>query len=263
MESLKSANEELEARVSLRTAELEQANEELKTLNEQKDRFLGMAAHDLRNPLGGIRSLADLLLEEEAPDPDETREFLKMIRETAEDSLNLLNSLLDYATIQRGSFELHFEDIELFELERRVMRVPGVLGAQKGVPVRIDIAPELSVAHFDLVRIEQVLGNLIGNGLKFSEAGTEIVVRVRKRNGGLHFSVQDFGSGISAEDMKTIFGEHHSGKGAHDKGRKSFGLGLAICKRIVEAHGGAIQVESELGRGSTFSFDLPWALQGQ
>ncbi|HKK34542.1 MAG TPA: ATP-binding protein, partial [Desulfomicrobiaceae bacterium] len=86
-------------------------------------------------------------------------------------------------------------------------------------------------------------------------------VRVQKRDSGLHFSVQDSGPGIPAEDLETIFGEHHSGKGAHDKGRQSFGLGLAICKRIVEAHGGAIQVESEFGRGSTFSFDLPWALQ--
>ncbi len=261
VESLKSANEELEERVALRTAELERANIELKDLSDQKDRFLGMAAHDLRNPLGGIRSLADLLLEEEAPAPDETREFLTMIRETAEDSLNLLNSLLDYATIQRGSFELHFEDIQLAELERRVMRVHGVLGTQKGIPVRFATAPELSVANLDLVRIEQVLGNLIGNGLKFSEPGAEIKVRVQKRNGGLHFSVQDSGPGIPAEDLETIFGEYRSGKGAHDKGRQSFGLGLAICKRIVEAHGGAIRVESELGRGSTFSFDLPWALQ--
>ncbi len=261
VESLRSANEELEERVALRTAELEQANAALKDLNEQKDRFLGMAAHDLRNPLGGIRSLADLLLEEEEPDPDQTREFLSMIRETADDSLNLLNSLLDYTTIQRGSFELHFEDVDLAELQRRVLRVHGVLGAQKKTPVLFEIAPDISKAHFDLVRIEQVLGNLIGNALKFSETGTEIRVRVQKRDSGLHFSVQDSGPGIPAEDLETIFGEHHSGKGAHDKGRKSFGLGLAICKRIVEAHGGAIQVESEFGRGSTFSFDLPWALQ--
>lgn len=260
MAELQTANQELEARVQARTAELEAANQELIALNQQKDGFLGMAAHDLRNPLSSIRGFAKLIAEDPAvAETEELGTFTDIIIKNSDHMLSLLDSLLDASQIQRGKLTLHPRPIHPEQLAADALDIHSRAGNQKGIRLISDISPDLPAVPMDPERIRQVLDNLISNAFKFSPTDTTVKLAVAGDTDGLRFSVRDQGLGIKPEELDRLFGEFQTTSTRSVDGQKGFGLGLAICKRIVEAHGGRIGVESEYGRGSCFYFTVPLA----
>ncbi len=256
LDDLVLANRTLEARVAERTAELELANEQLLDIIEEKNRLLGMAAHDLRTPITIITGFIDLLADSRTTRED-FAEFVSIIRGTLHDMLVLLNSLLDLSAIESGKVQLALARTDVNEFVDRVARIQRVLGAQKQIRVDTFIEPGLPVFPFDRARIEQVLTNLFSNAFKFSHGGTTVTLAVRQAGKSIEFSVADQGIGISPEEVNRVFYEFQKLQGRPTANESSTGLGLSICRRIVEMHGGTIGVESTVGQGSRFYFRLP------
>ncbi len=257
LQGLRRANETLEARVTERTAELEAANKKLVSLNEQKDKLLGVAAHDLRTPLSGIIGLVRMLLEYDDLDGKEREKYLEMIHTVSANMLDMVSKMLDVAKIKQGKLELSPREVELKTFLAEVVKLNRSIGASKGIFLDCRIDPEAARAHFDPERIEQVLNNLIANAFKFSHPDTSVTIAVTEKNGTLEFSVSDQGLGIREDELPTIFGEFQRTSTRSTDGAQGAGLGLAICKKIVEEHGGRIGAESRPGEGSCFYFTLP------
>lgn len=250
--------------LEIKERELHARIEELQALNRLKDEFVGVAAHDLRSPLAVVEMYASFLLE--APDsclaPKE-REFLRVIKNQGRFMLNLINDLLDVTQIESGRLELRRRPGDWLEFVRRNAGLNGALAARRGIQIAVEVdasaaAPPPALL-FDPDRMEQVLNNLLGNAVKFSPQGGRIVVRVAVRGGVVATSVADAGPGIPADELPTLFKPFYRGSAPLPPGERSTGLGLAIARRLVEAHGGEIGVESEVGRGATFTFTLPLA----
>jgi signal transduction histidine kinase/methanogenic corrinoid protein MtbC1 len=238
--------------------ELARKNAELTRLNEQKNRLLGMAAHDLRSPLGVICTYAEFLEAEVLPIlNEEQRDFVITIRETSEFMLRLVTDLLDVSTIESGQLNLERQPADLAALIRRNATLNRVLAARKQIAVECDLPSALPAISYDAGKIEQVLNNLIGNAVKFSHPGTRVQIRLGLADGVATVAVQDQGQGIPAKDLDKLFTPFGKTSVRSTAGEQSTGLGLAIARRIVEGHGGRIWVESEVGRGSTFFFTLP------
>ena len=239
--------------------ELHERIEELQGLNRIKDEFVGMAAHDLRSPLAVVEMYASFLLE----DPDncltpKEREFLRVIKNQGRFMLNLINDLLDVTRIESGHLDLKVQPGDWVEFVRRNVVLNGALAARRGMAIDIDIAAaESFTIPFDPNRMEQVLNNLIGNAVKFSHEGGRIVVRVSSEGDCVRSSVADCGPGIPVGERPALFKPFYRGSAPLPPGERSTGLGLPITRRIVEAHGGKIGVESEPGCGATFWFTLP------
>jgi two-component system, OmpR family, sensor kinase len=238
--------------------ELAKKNAELGKLNEQKSRLLGMAAHDLRTPLGAIFSYAEFLEDEVAAMLNgEQREILTTIKDLSDFMLHLVSDLLDVAAIEAGQLNLDRQPADFVRLIRRVVKLNRVLAAKKEIAVQFDPPAASLELTFDAGKIEQVLNNLIGNALKFSHRGTRVQVRLECTPQVVTVAVQDEGQGIPAKDLSKLFQPFSTTSVRTTGGEQSTGLGLAIVRRIVEGHGGRIRVESEVGQGSTFFFTLP------
>jgi signal transduction histidine kinase len=246
----------LEQRVAERTAELEDANMHLKTLIEQRAAFMGMAAHDLRTPIAIVQGFTDLLLDVRTP-PEDYHEFVQVIRDSMQDMLALLNDLLDISAIESGNLALRIRDVNLYDFSNRILKLNRRIGEQKNIHLERALEENLPVFRFDPQRIEQVLNNLLGNAFKFSHSGSVVTYGVRCVDGGIEFSVKDEGLGIREDEIDRIFGEFEKMSNRPTANERSTGLGLSICKRIVELHDGHIAVESEYGKGSRFYFTLP------
>ncbi|MFN8531074.1 MAG: hybrid sensor histidine kinase/response regulator [Anaerolineae bacterium] len=257
---LQEANALLERRVEERTTELAEANARLKEMDTTKDAFLGMAAHDLRTPITIIRGYTDLLLDPRTL-PENMRDFIEHIRQTTQEMLNLLNDLLDITAIQSGKITLQPDIVDVYRFVDRVVRLNRRLGEQKGIGLVVDLAPAMPPFMFDPGRIEQVLNNLISNAFKFSHSETSVTVSAQLVDDGdlLEFSVTDQGQGIPADDIDKLFTAFQKVSPKPTGSERSTGLGLSICKRLVELHYGMIGVESEVGVGSRFYFRLPKA----
>jgi len=238
--------------------ELAKKNAQLGQLNEQKNRLLGMAAHDLRTPLGAILSYAEFLEDDVSVILNgEQREFLTRIRDLSDFMLHLVSDLLDVSAIEAGQLNLDRQPTNAIHLIQRVVKLSSVLAAKKEIAVQFDppdTSPELTL---DAGKIEQVLDNLISNALKFSHSGTRVQVRLECTQEAVIVAVQDEGQGIPASDLPKLFRAFSRTSVRSTGGEKSTGLGLAIVRRIVEGHGGRIWVESKVGKGSTFFFTLP------
>lgn len=238
--------------------ELARKNAELGRLNEQKNQFLGMAAHDLRNPLEVILTYSEFLLEDAAPAlGTEQVELIHTIRSSSELMLRLVEDLLDVSRIEAGRMDLDLAPVDLGALVAGNVRRNRVLAAKKEIDIRLDVQGDLPSLRLDASKIEQVLDNLIGNAVKFSPPGSPVEVRVEKTidKDQVVISVEDHGPGIPAGLLSTLF-EPFTRGGV--RGAKGVGLGLAIVKNIVACHGGTIQVHSEEGRGATFQVCLPF-----
>ena len=236
---------------------LEEKNIKLAELNDLKNKFLGMASHDLRNPISSIQGFSRILLDQGNTLPEETRqEFLQSIHKVSNDMLALLEDLLNVSIIESGKLDLHLRHGSLKQLVEERIRMYQVMADRKNLTTHLDIA-EIKEFSFDPSRISQVIDNLLSNAIKFSPAGKEIYVWLEEKNNRAKFSVRDQGPGISPEDQDKLFQHFQKLKAKPTGDETSHGLGLAIAKKMVEAHNGKIMVESNPQTGATFSFEIP------
>jgi two-component system, sensor histidine kinase and response regulator len=242
-------------------AEIRAQSETLSELNKQKNKFLGIAAHDLRNPLASIRGFSEIMLgESTGPLTEEQNEFLTHINNLSNQMLQLVNDLLDVAAIESGKLDLNVKCASLLRILEDRIRINRVLADKKGITLAADLSP-LAEFSFDPNRLIQVIDNLVSNAVKFSNPGTTVTItlseKLSKKGSLAMVSVRDQGPGISAEDREKLFGEFQKLSARPTAGEGSTGLGLNIAKKIIEAHKGSIWVESVPGQGATFFFTLP------
>jgi PAS domain S-box-containing protein len=237
---------------------LARKNTELAALNEQKNQFLGMAAHDLRNPLAVILNYTEFILGGYVgtTTPEQTK-FIATMKRSSEFMLKLINDLLDVAKIEAGKVNLELEPTDLAELLRQNIALNQVLAGKKGVRLELEFAADLPKMELDPAKIEQVLNNLVSNAVKFSSPGSTVKIRAARSNGTVRISVADHGPGIPPDEIGKLFTAFGRTSVRSTTGEKDTGLGLLIVKRILEAHHGGIRVESEPGKGTTFFADLP------
>ena len=247
---------ELVAELAAQKLELEQKNAELQRSNDVKNSFLGVAAHDLRNPISNIQMAISLLMDKSfALAAEEREDMLAEIDKQTHYMLNLLNDLLDVSHIESGKFTLNPVTIELEPFLKEVVHRHHRLAETKGSAVRLNsVAGGKAMA--DPLRLRQVMDNLISNGVKFSPPGSIIEVHAALENGDWLVVVQDQGPGLTTEDQQRLFQDFARLSATPTGGEKSTGLGLAITRRVIEAHGGRIGVKSEPGQGAAFWFTL-------
>ncbi len=238
--------------------ELARMNAEVARLNEQNNQFFGMAAHDLRNPLGAIITYSELLLDEAAPQlAAEHIELLSLIKSLGELVLRLVNDLVDVSKLEAGKLELRLEDVDLVGLVKRNVMLNGILAHEKGITLTLDACEGALVVSADAGRIERVLTKLITNAMKFSQPETTVEVRISRHDGEALLAVRDAGPGIPASELEMLFRPFPRTSVKSTGGERGTGLGLVIARKIVEGHGGRIWVESEVGNGSAFCVALP------
>jgi signal transduction histidine kinase len=237
--------------------ELRRVYTELEAASQHKSEFLANMSHELRTPLNAIIGFSQVLRDEMfGPVNEKQAEYLDDIVSSGNHLLSLINDVLDLSKVEAGQVELDVHPFSLREaLERGVVMVRE-RATEDGVRVGFTADPEVDVVDGDERRIKQVIFNLLSNAVKFTPAGGEVDVSATRRNGEVRVSVADTGPGIAPEDRERIFEEFQQTEagGVHLEGT---GLGLALSKRFVELHGGRIWLESEVGRGSTFTFALP------
>lgn len=238
--------------------ELHKKNAELSRLNELKNHFLGMAAHDLRNPLSAIMGYSEFM----ATNPTNFRNpdyipLINDIRYLSQFMLSMINDLLDISVIEAGKLSLKLENNDFSGLLHKTVRINQVFAEKQQIRLLVEDALPLGEIPYDPPRIKQVLNNLISNALKFSTEGSQVVVRAECRDGQLQVDVIDRGPGIDRDDLPKLFQPFPEVTTTSTSQERRTGLGLAISKKIITAHNGKIWAESEAGKGSTFSFLLP------
>jgi signal transduction histidine kinase len=247
----------LGANVNRMNDELRRLYNELEEASQHKSEFLANMSHELRTPLNAIIGFSQVLRDEMVGSVNPKQaEYLDDIISSGQHLLSLINDVLDLSKVEAGQIELEVHPFSLREaLERGVVMVRE-RATEDGVRVAFTADPEVDVVDGDERRIKQVIFNLLSNAVKFTPAGGEIDVSATRANGEARVSVADTGPGIAPEDQERIFEEFQQSETGVGL-REGTGLGLALSKRYVELHGGRIWVESELGRGSTFTFALP------
>lgn len=250
MRSLESANANLEEKVKVRTKELEE-------LNVLKNKYIGIVAHDLRNPIGTAQSFSELLLNEYDEFPKEERlQFINTIHERCTFSMELINDFLDISKIESGTFDLNISEQDYIKFVKRVLSQFEVLAKTKKQILSFKGEPTELFCNFDKNKIEQVCSNLISNAIKYSPQKTEISINVSVKNNLIITKVTDQGQGIPANELDSIFNPFKTTSVISTYNEKSTGLGLAIVKKIIDAHQGNVKVESKVGVGSTFIFSF-------
>jgi len=258
-------NKEVEGQVAERTSKFQKMYDELKRIDEAKNRFLSSVTHELRTPLTSIRSFAEILVDY----PDETAEtrkgFYLIIKRESERLSRLIDDVLDLSKIRAGKIEWHLKKLHSASVIQKAIDAVHCLLLKKDLRIVAQTEEELPTFRADEDRIIQVLTNLVGNAIKFTPRGGEIRIsakllegkRSEDRRDFIHISVSDTGIGISEKDLSTIFDDYSQCKDTLSEMPKGTGLGLPICKEIVSRHRGNIWVESEKGTGSTFHITLP------
>lgn len=232
-----------------------EAEQRLKELNELKDQHLGIAAHDLRNPLSSIRGMSQMLVEMELDENTQTS-FLQSIYRVSDQMLTLVDNLLDVAVIESGRFDLKITEENISSLVGERIELMAKNAERKEIRLIADLQ-KVTDSLFDADRMRQVVDNLLSNAIKFSPSGSVVNVACGQAGRILDITVTDQGPGIPSEDLDRLFDSFEKLSAQPTGGEKSTGLGLSIVKSIVDAHGGEIEVDSEVGRGTTFIVHLP------
>jgi len=237
--------------------EIEDKSRQLESASQHKSQFLANMSHELRTPLAAILGYAELMQEGFYGTPSEkSLDALTRIRSNGKHLLGLINTVLDIAKIESGQFTLNMGEYAVESVVETVRSATESLAQNKKLALKTDVAKSLPFGLGDEQRLTQVLLNLVGNAIKFTDAG-EVRVSAQAVNGNFNVSVADTGPGIPADQLTRIFEQFHQVDSSNTKAKGGTGLGLAISKQIVEMHGGRIWVESILGKGSTFHMELP------
>lgn len=229
----------------------------LRETEEFRSRFLAHMSHELREPLNNMIGFSRLILKGlDGPINDQQRQDLQIIYANSQHLLGLINDLLDISQIEAGLMELQFQELDLAEIIKSVLATASALVRDKDVELRQEILPDLPPVQADAARIRQVLLRLLTNAAKFTEQGS-ITVRAWPDDHHVLISVSDTGMGIAPQDHEYIFERFEQGSLENGRRPNGAGLGLALSKEFIEMHGGEIWVESESGKGSTFTLSLP------
>jgi GAF domain-containing protein len=243
--------------------EIEDKSRQLEEASQHKSQFLANMSHELRTPLNAILGYTELMADGAYGEPSEKMlGVLKRLEANGRHLLGLINDVLDLSKIEAGQLVLELSDYSVQDIAQTVRSTLEPLAADKKLAFKLEMAPELPPGRGDGRRLTQVLINLVGNAIKFTDAG-EVAIKAEANNGSFHVSVSDTGPGISAADQAKLFQEFQQADNAITRKKGGTGLGLAISKRIIEMHGGKIWVESQLGQGSTFAFTLPVVVERQ
>ncbi len=249
-------------KLNLINQEMEKKNLELVRINEQKNQVLGMAAHDLRNPLGVISGYSQLLLEKNSSKLDvDALKMLEHIQQSSSFMLHLINDLLDISIIESGRVTLNLQRVDLKALIEETIELSRGFASKKNIQLQLKCTEKVPEVTCDPDKIEQVINNLIGNALKFSYEGGVIEIGIVPGTKEAIVYVKDNGVGIPAPEKEKLFQPFSKGRSKGTAGEAGTGLGLAIVKKILTAHRGVIWVESELGQGATFFISLPYEPQ--
>jgi signal transduction histidine kinase len=244
-------------------SEIDEKSRQLQMASQHKSQFLANMSHELRTPLNAILGYTELILDKVYGDtPDRMRGVLERIERNGRHLLGLINDVLDLSKIEAGQLILTLGDYSLKNVVHTVFSSVEPLAKEKKLKFKVELPPELPQGHGDERRLTQVLLNLVGNAIKFTDAG-EIAIKASATNGSFEIAVRDTGPGISAADQAKLFQEFQQADNSITRKKGGTGLGLAISKRIIEMHGGRIWVESVVGQGSTFSFTLPVSVEHQ
>jgi signal transduction histidine kinase len=238
----------------------EQIEDQVRALersDSDRRQFVASVSHDLRTPLASLQGYLELLEEREAHMPAEEREFVVVARRRALHLSHLVDQLFQLAKLEAGDVEPHLEDFNLAELTQDVLQGLRPRAQDAGVRLRCRMPRHLPDIHGDLGLIERAVTNLVDNALKFTPEGGAVSVRMTSTPGGVEWSVQDDGPGISSSDLDHIFERRF--RGSRDASTPGTGLGLSITHRVLELHGASIEVQSTEGEGCLFSFSIPAA----
>jgi signal transduction histidine kinase len=237
--------------------EVDQTGRELAVANAHKDQFFANMSHELRTPLNGMLGFAELLTDGLYGNlPDKAVEVLDLIQKDGKHLLGLINDVLDISKIDAGQLKLALDDYSLQGIVDTVVASTGSLARAKALEIKTEIPPDLPVGRGDGRRLTQVLLNIVGNAIKFTDAGS-IEIRAKAANGHFNIAVKDTGPGIPPEDQARIFEEFQQVDNSSTRQKGGTGLGLSISRRLIEVHGGQLGLESTLGVGSTFNIVLP------
>jgi signal transduction histidine kinase len=254
---LKQINQEMERRIVERTAELAAAMEKAQTADRIKSAFLATMSHELRTPLNSIIGFTGILLQGLAGSLNqEQHKQMAMVQSSARHLLALINDVLDISKIEAGQLELACASFDLRSSIEKVVKLVSPLAEKKGIDLRVDISAEIGSIISDQRRLEQVILNLVNNAVKFTEKG-HVAIACRTERDRYLVSVSDTGIGIGSEEIPNLFQPFHQIDTGLTRKHEGTGLGLSICKKILDVMGGAIDVESRWGQGSTFTVRIP------
>ena len=241
------------------TRQLHKKNAQLRRLSEEKNQFLGMAAHDLRKPIGLVIAYSDFLIEETAEVLNrEQTGFLNTIRSSSLFMKRLVDDFLDVSAIEAGKFELNLQPTSIEKVLANSLLMNRFAAAKKGIELEIHIEKNIPRITIDAQKIEQVIANLVSNAIEHSDPANRVDVNLTFNDKLIFFSVKDSGPGIALEEIDIIFKPFGKTTTKKTSGEKSTGLGMLISRKIIEAHAGKIWIDSTLGEGTTIYFKLPF-----
>ena len=242
----------------MKNLELEAQTQKTQDASDTLKKFLAMFSHELRSPPNSIIGFSELL---SAPADDlapaTVSEFMKNINASGRHLQQIINDILDLSKIEAGKMDLHVASYPVSYFRETLERLLTVTMKEKGVVLVFDLTPEIDELVVDQTRFKQILLNLISNAVKFSHPGGTVTVTLRRIGNDLQIAVKDEGVGIRPEELPLLFKPFRQAQSGRDRNREGIGLGLAIARKLVELHGGTIWVESEWGKGTTFTFQIP------
>ena len=240
--------------------EIEDKSRQLEVANKHKSEFLANMSHELRTPLNAIIGFSEVMINGmTGPMTDEQKEFAADIRDSGKHLLTLINDILDLSKIEAGRMELDVKPFDLQAAMQNAMTLVQGRAERSGIRLETEISPSVSEYEGDERKFKQIVINLLSNAVKFTPEGGKVTLAADRVNGAYSISVQDTGIGIAVEDQEKIFEEFKQVGTDYARKAEGTGLGLTLTRKLVELHGGQIRVESEPGKGSTFSFSLPIA----
>lgn len=242
----------------LQRVKLSLTSEKLKSEIKEKNEYVGMAAHDLRSPIGNIFSFTELLMDADNINLNEKQKrYIENIRKISGKMILLLKDTLDFSKVESGTVKLNKLPYEYITTIYEVIENNRVFATKKGMKILFYSDKQKLMVNIDRNRIEQVVENLLSNAIKYSKPNTEIKIKVSQQTGYVVTEVEDKGVGIKEQELEHVFKPFVKSSSRPTAGEESTGLGLAIVKKLVEAHGGTIYVQSKLNVGTTFTYTLP------
>jgi signal transduction histidine kinase len=255
-EQIYQTKESLENKIKNRTKELAESLKAVEVISKTKSDFISNVSHELRTPLTSVKGFSSLLADEKFGKlPQEAKTRLEKVVDNVDKLMDIVNTLLDISRIESGKIEINITSYDIVPLTKDIIEFFEPQSHQKNIDIKID-APESFNVYMDKNLIERVLTNLLNNAIKFTPEGGQIIISCKDSGQKALISVTDTGFGISSENLDKIFQEFYRVKNIEQRAIKGSGLGLSLVKKIIDSHKQKIWVESELGKGTTFSFTL-------